>query len=262
MVPTSGKPGSVQARRAVAEDPRTPAAVLDQLAADPSPMVRRLIAGRPDTPGGTLAALAKDPDRKTREALALNPGCPPEGVVELLGDGTPHVRWIAVGNPNANLAVRRVACQDADKRVRAALALEQGLEPEINQALLEDTSWEVRQALARRTTDLATLAAVMTDSDPRVREGVAENALVTAEQSVVLAADPSYMVRATVVAMRRAPRDVITKMAHDKSAVVRWAVLAHYPERRDLTELLCHDSDAMNAQQARLTLHYEWGHQI
>jgi hypothetical protein len=101
----------------------------------------------------------------------------------------------------------------------------------------------------------------MNDSDPRVRAGAAENHLVTAEQSVVLAADPSYLVRATVVAMRRAPRDVITKMAHDKSAVVRWAVLLHYPERRGLTELLCHDSDAMNAQQARLSLQYERGQQ-
>ena len=88
------------ARRAVAQNPNTPAAVLTALANDEDWAMRRDVAWNASTPAETLAALARDEDWLVRRGVAWNPSTPPETLTALANDAVWVVRDGVARNPN------------------------------------------------------------------------------------------------------------------------------------------------------------------
>lgn len=91
-----GERRSVQVRRAVAANPNTPAEVLRALASDDDDQVRHAVAFNGATPPDLLGDLA---GRSIDLAIlvAMNPGVPQEVLDALAQDGSPLVRFVAIG---------------------------------------------------------------------------------------------------------------------------------------------------------------------
>ena len=78
-------------RREVAENPATPAKILEQLSEDEDE-VRSAVAGNPRTPPAVLTELSKDKYWKVRFEVAVNPATPAEVLTKLSKDKDEKVR--------------------------------------------------------------------------------------------------------------------------------------------------------------------------
>ncbi|GAA0565203.1 hypothetical protein GCM10010172_55890 [Paractinoplanes ferrugineus] len=260
----------MRARVAAAADPAATPSALADLAADPSRSVRRVVAGRPDTPPEALRTLVHDSDRQTRECLARNPGCPPDILIVLLTDPHWSVRWTVLDNPGIDpakrldgpdhgLAVRLAAARSDDKDMRYILAQRLGLEDEVIDLLLHDTSAEVRAALAERTDSPRTLESLFADPDPKVRRAAGFNADTTAEQRHRLVSDPAAQVRSAVSEAKSVHgweilEEDLMLLARDRSVNVRWWLANGPGATRPVYQVLAEDRDESVATAARAWL--------
>jgi hypothetical protein len=221
--------------------------------------VRRVVAARTDAPDWVLECLAGDRDRQTRQAVVDNPACPPDVLLVCLGDVEWRIRWDAVQHRNADGAVRRAAIRSPDKDIRSVLAQLRDLEPELIEALLADSEWQVREQLAMSTRSVNVLQALMKDADPRVRGEVALNDLATKEQLRRLADDASAVTRDKVAARQVLPEDVQSRLAADRSQNVRWWLCVAHDRNIALMTTMSADPDELVASHAKSAL--GWRHE-
>lgn len=78
-------------RRHLAENPRTPPALLARLAIDGDPEVRLAVVSNPSTPFSSLVALLKDQSCDVRYGIAEDPGSPEWILYSLCFDENPYV---------------------------------------------------------------------------------------------------------------------------------------------------------------------------
>jgi copper chaperone CopZ len=103
---------------AVAANPATPPAVLDQMASHWA--CRTALAGNPSAPAALLAGLATDWDPSVRSAVARNSGTPSDLLEQLSFDADTVVRAAVAANPATAVAtLERLALDGAPSVVRA-----------------------------------------------------------------------------------------------------------------------------------------------
>jgi hypothetical protein len=88
-------------RSFVAQNPSTPANLLEQLAQDEEKGVRGSVARNPNAPANVLEQLAQDRDNDVRKNVARNPNTPVKVLEQLAQDKDHHVRGFVAQNPNA-----------------------------------------------------------------------------------------------------------------------------------------------------------------
>ena len=105
----------------MAENPNTPAEILEKLAADSEWGVRYMVAANPNTDPRVLSRLASDPTHYTRSRVAANPSAPTGTLETLAGDRSSVVRFAAATNPHTPVAVIEALAGDRDASVLEAV---------------------------------------------------------------------------------------------------------------------------------------------
>jgi hypothetical protein len=226
----------------------------ERFVVDASPRVRRVVAGRTDAPEWVLERLAGDRDRQVRQAVVDNPACPSDVLLVCLRDVEWWIRWDAVQHRNADENVRRAAVRSPYKDVRLALAQLRDLAPDLVEALVTDSEWQVREQLATNTPSANVLQILMKDADARVRGEVALNDAATEEQLRTLADDRSAVPRAMVAARQVLPQEVIFRLATDRSENVRWWLCVTHDSDVALMKAMSTDSSELVADHAKSVL--------
>lgn len=139
---------------------------------------------------------------RCRMAAAANPSCPPDMLWDYLRHRRP-VRVALAGNP---------ALPDA-----------------LIAAILEDTSWQVREQIAMRPSlSEAFFSAVAGDADWHVRRSLAKNERLPKPIMHALVTDPYYRVREQVAARQDLAPDLLAAMAaREQGHVVLSAVITN-----------------------------------
>jgi hypothetical protein len=171
-----------------------------------------------------------------------------------LGDADRQIRWAAVQHPNADRAVRESAVRSPDREARWAAAQLRELEPDLIQAVIADTDWQVREQLAISTHSASVLEALMQDPDARVRGEVALNELATETQLWRLAEDSSAATRAKVAARDVLPQVVQRRLTEDRSGTVRWWLCVSHDRDIALMRKMSADPDELVASHAMTAL--------
>lgn len=109
----------MQARWAVAKNPHTSEALLLRLAKDPINLVRALVANNPKTPASVLNELFND-EKIVRDGLTGNPNTPEKLLKLFINENDRMARLRVADNPGATKAVLEALAQDEDKDVSTA----------------------------------------------------------------------------------------------------------------------------------------------
>ena len=119
--------------------------------------------------------------------------------------------------------VLRTLASDKSEEIRAGLASNYRLAPDLQRQLALDNNPLVRAALAGRTNgDPVLLDSLANDKDYRVRIAAAGNALSTAANLRKLAADKKYLwVRRGVAQNAGTPDDLLLKLCGDSDSDIR-----------------------------------------
>ncbi|MEU6984411.1 hypothetical protein ABZ946_13485 [Streptomyces sp. NPDC046324] len=164
-----------EVRRAVAENPAVPLALLTALAGrqklprEPLPrilaateaelheqaasrvaQVRALVAARPDLPAVLVDLLAADPDIGVARRIALHPGLGGDRLTDLVQRHGPPVYGAVARNPGCPGGLLRRLARDADsgRRTLRVIAAHPALPPDVVEGLLADPDPRVAAAAA------------------------------------------------------------------------------------------------------------------
>jgi predicted DNA-binding WGR domain protein/pentose-5-phosphate-3-epimerase len=222
--------------------------VLDALAKDPSEWTRRAIADNPATPAAVLEALAKDPAEWVRSNLAENPSTPVPVLKALANDENSSVRFSLVKNPSIPITILEELAKDKDSGVRQSVALHPSIPLAILEKLSKDKNSGVRQSVALNpSTPLAILGVLAKDNDGYVRRCVAENPSTPVDVSqtvwLTLVNDKVSDVRRSVAQNSSSPQIVLEALANDKDSDVRRSVAKNSSTPVNVLESLAEDTD-------------------
>jgi hypothetical protein len=229
-------------RQLVARYATTPQ-ILERLARDRSRDVRFTIARNPHTAVATLERLSSDSERIVRQAVARNPITPAATLVRLAEDAHPKVRAMiarrfgqtppreqepeTTATPLKHSLPHAPAVAQTEEQRAAASATS----PDELRVLAEDANPKVRAAVARNPhTPPDLLAWLADDESPLVHRGVAEHPDAPTALLERFAADPTWVnfkVRLAVAQHPQVTPLALERMAGDLSVAVRRLVLAH-----------------------------------
>jgi hypothetical protein len=163
-------------RSGLLDNPNTPAALVQILvdAPDSGDIETIQFLSQPQISGQELAQLAHDPNPEVRMALARHPDATPDVLGLLATDGVKEIRALAASHP-------RIKAADLELLVRAGSTPDlMGLsEPDATmsgaeiQALLDGGVWARQLAVRHPNTDADTLAHLLCDGEPKIREWAA-----------------------------------------------------------------------------------------
>ena len=111
-----------QNKISAAEDPKTSAEVLEELANHSYEEIRKSVAQNPKAPLKLLEKLARDEDPSVRAAVTKNPKITLETLEKLARDENPSVRAAVAENFKTTLETLERLARDEDPSVRAAVA--------------------------------------------------------------------------------------------------------------------------------------------
>lgn len=210
----------------LAEDYRTPPALLAFLASSENETIVAAVAGNDETPADVLASLAAHESSVVLEALSYNPRTPPETLTMLFhidkyGSLSAGADGLA-GNPSTPQATLR-ALYEADVSV-----YDIARNPNIPLDLLETillTGDEFSRRCALDNTHLTPvqLERASYDADSSVRKAVLRTRGVTQETVERLAADDDASVRELVAGSYTTVRAVLVRLCSDHVAAVSTA---------------------------------------
>jgi hypothetical protein len=257
------------ARRLLAEDNNTVAAVLEALAGDTSVAVRERVASNPNVPPETLRRLAQDADEDVRRSVALNRATTadilealsrdddsivrhrvarnsrtePRVLTALAGDSDPMVReWVA-RNPNTEAGALEALARDTEIDVRLRVATHPNTEAGALEALARDEAFSVRmQVAARSTLSGETLELLAQDGDAKVRESVGMNPTTQAALLEELARDEDSAVRRGVATNPNTEARVLEELVQEED--LRRFVAGNASTPTGLLEELSRDEDS------------------
>jgi hypothetical protein len=227
-----------EVRLAVAAHARTPGEALRQLAADEDARVVEAVARNPHTPPAVLDEMADD-----NPWVAANPATPAATIERLARGEATGQYFVALSTGEAHLLASLAG--DADKTVRAAVAGNAATSPATLEVLASDAVARVRAGVAanaRATAEaLATLAgadnetvydevlreAAGLDAFGTIHELVVRHPAVTPEILEALARSTNVSVRARVAEHPRTPRRALSWLCRDSYPIVKTAARAN-----------------------------------
>jgi len=178
------------------------------------------LAQNPDTPASVLEKLADNEDEHVRNRVAGNPNTPASVLEKLAGDET--VRWIVAENSSTPASVLEKLSEDEDEDVRREIAGNSSTPASVLEKLSEDEEDSVRcQIAGNSSTPVSLLEKLSEDEDEDVRRRVAENSSTPATVLEKLAADEDKYVRGEVAENSNTSVSVLEKLAKDEDEDVR-----------------------------------------
>jgi len=216
-------------RCTVARNPRTPLAALERLASDPAHVVRQAVARNTAAAPALLALLADDASPQVRAAVARRADLEhrPNGPSHADHEHLETCVTSAARPSGPSLIVREENVVQSQEQHAAdpSTALDD------LRALAEDANPKVRAAVARNPrTPPDLLAWLADDESPIVHRGVVEHPDAPPSLLERFAADPTwtnYRVRLVVAQHPRVTSQALELMASDLSIAVRRLVVAH-----------------------------------
>jgi len=163
-------------RSGLLDNANTPEALIQALleapAADKAATIRFL--SRPHIPAETQAKLARHPDSEVRLALARHPAATPEILGQLTSDGSKEIRRLSAGHPKTRAADLQLLVRAGSTPNLMGLSEPDPAMPvEDIRALLDGGVWARQLAVRHPTTDGDTLARLLCDREPKIREWAA-----------------------------------------------------------------------------------------
>ena len=184
--------GGYWAKRLAARHPKTPPAVLEQLANKGTVQLHWDIYGisyrdlhrdlvrNSNTPSALRELLAVEYDEEFRRASARDPETPPLALSALALNEVRDVRWMAARNPSTPIEALEVLAEDTDARVRQGVGRNTAAPPALLALLAADPVRWVRLAAARHPqTPVHVLSVLAKDEDDEVRASVARRSQTT-----------------------------------------------------------------------------------
>lgn len=261
-------------KSAVAEDPSTPAAVLQALANDPSLAIRLCVTSNPATSQATLYLLGHDSERQVRtEALArllaiaefksaksaaMQPDAPPQllsVIAEDLSTYSSELRALCGTTPSWNDDRERLPKPRADvltelararnPEVRAEVAKSDAATAPVLGALAKDSEHSVRLMVAgNSSTPVEVLQHLLRDDSSAVRGAALRNKALPVDARATVVTDPEPEVRQQLAARTDTSVEVLGRLAHDDEPAVRVAVANNDNTPAELLAELAGDPNA------------------
>jgi 3-methyladenine DNA glycosylase AlkC len=167
----------------VAQNPNTPASVLEWLSEYKYEDLKYSVARHSNTPVETLEQLAKDADKYAHSAVAENPNTPvavleqlatsawdADGIPERDGDRYGGARSAVARNPNTPVTILEQLAKDEDEYVRGAVGQNPNTPVAALEQLAKDEDAYVRRYVAGNlNTPVTILEQLSKDDDMRVR---------------------------------------------------------------------------------------------
>ena len=208
-------------RRAVAANPEVPASALERLALDDQNDTRLLVAQHPKASEFILTILLYDEQEDLRQAAGAHP-LAPKGAAEL------YQRAVALDPKLDAVFLERLAAQTVWSRVLAGQ--NPATPPDVLYQLVQDADWRVRQAVAKNSAALAeVLLTLATDADRDVRIAVGENPKTSAEALLILLNDSDEGIR--MLALRH-PNFPLGQLGEYRKQLVIKTSRSRYPLNR------------------------------
>ena len=235
-------------RAGIAENPNSPALLLEALANDKEERVRESVAANPNSPVSLLDALAKDTDELIRRSVAWNPNTPVAVLEALAKDKALWVRKAVAKNPNTPASLLEALSTDKEDHVRASVAENSSAPVSLLKALTTDKV-EIRSRVAcNPTTSVALLEALAKDPSSRVRVQVAKSPQAPTNLVIKLlsslAQSPSSEVRYVTAQHPQTPEFVLEALAKDEDDSVRAQVARNRNTPGSVLETLSGDVDS------------------
>lgn len=221
-------PASPLERRCLARHPRTPAALLAQLAGDAEVAVRRAATANPATPVASVVASCFDSDEAVRRTVAARRDLPVALAACLADDSDAWVRRVLARNPACPTYLLERAALDDELEVRRAAARHPACPAALLDRLSRDPAPWVQAAVAYRD-DLppAVLRRLARSSDVDVLAGVGRNPATTASRLARLAVHDCADVRRAVILNRKTPRAILRVRRQDAYPLHRALAVDH-----------------------------------
>ncbi len=215
-------------RRALAQQPRTPAPLLAELARDPDAPVRRAAVANAHTAMATLEHAAADCDVGVRRVLAARRDLPAMLAVRLAADEDEWVRRNLARNPACPAALLQQLARDPASEVRRSVARHPQCPRELLELLAADPEPWVQAGVAYRD-DLrpALLRRLAISSDVDVLAGVARSSAAAVRLLRRLAGHESADVRRAVILNPATPLPVLRMLSRDPYPLHRAMVVEH-----------------------------------
>lgn len=221
-------PASPLERRCVARHPRTPAALLAELAGDAEVAVRRAATANPATPVAAVVASCFDGDETVRRSAAARRDLPVTLAACLIDDSDSWVRRALARNPACPTSLLERAAVDHDPEVRRAAARHPACPPSLLDRLGRDVVPWVQAAVAYRD-DLppSVLRRLARSSDVDVLAGVGRNPATSPSRLARLAVHDCADVRRAVILNRKTPRAILRVLRQDAYPLHRALAVDH-----------------------------------
>jgi len=221
-------PASPLERRCIARHPRTPAALLAELARDAEVTVRRAATANPATPVAAVVASCFDRDDAVRRTIAARRDLPVTLAACLADDSDAWVRRVLARNPACPTYLLERAAADDDLEVRRSVARHPACPASLLDRLSRDTAPWVQAAVAYRD-DLspAVLRRLARSSDVDVLAGVGRNPATSASRLASLAVHECADVRRAVILNQQTPREILRVLRQDPYPLHRALAVDH-----------------------------------
>ncbi|MBE9115127.1 hypothetical protein IQ249_04360 [Lusitaniella coriacea LEGE 07157] len=125
-------------RMVIAENPKIPIPLLEQLGSDESVWVRCTVAAHPQTPIGVLEQLSRDESEEVRRIVAAHSQTPIRILEQLARDRDREVRWSVAAHKQVSPSSLEVLARDLDSQIRCAVAKNPNTPPELLSVLQTD----------------------------------------------------------------------------------------------------------------------------
>jgi 3-methyladenine DNA glycosylase AlkC len=227
-------------RSSIAENLSTPAVVLEALAKDKEGYVRSSVAMNPSTPAKVLEALAKDKEGYVRFSVAMNHATPAKVLEALAKDKNECTRHNVAKNPSTPAVVLETLAKDEHDYVRSSVAMNPATPAKVLEALAKDEY--VRSSVAMNPSAPAKVLETLA-KDENVRSSVTKNPSAPAKVLEALAKDENEHIRYNVAGHPSTPAVVLETLAKDENDFVRQNVAKNPSTPAVVLETLAKDKD-------------------
>lgn len=218
------KDESPEIRGCVAGNNNSSQKILKALSKDEYPQVRAIVAKNRNTPQDILIKLSEDEDTAVRIGVARNSNINPDLLEELSKDKDPQVRMYVVRNIKARTSLIEKMADDEDSMVRIYIAKNPNVSRDILIKLSKDEDPQVRAGVAGNIdTETSLLEELFQDDDDKVLEEIAKNLNthidLVKKVLIKLAKSEDYYIREFVAQNKNTPIEALYILADDSSRV-------------------------------------------
>lgn len=210
----------------LAENPRTPKTVLQQLARHERVDVRLAVAAGRGISPQTAVILSDDEDARVRAVLAENPSLTPRMQVKLSEDPVPFVRANLLKLSKLDEEVQMALCDDRDVTVQAKALLAPKLSTDVllRSADSDDERLAQKLLLLRSQIPDKVLESLLLSTNSEIQQAAAGRKRLSEDEMLMLSREGDEGMRKRIAALPGVPADVQVMLAGDDSPEVRLLV--------------------------------------